>query len=132
MHEKTINNNDVLTFTFPPEAYSRLNWTLSEKEFRYRGKMYDIVSVKKVEGAIHISCKVDLRETRLRKFIDNFLEHSSRHNFPLQQWAGNFSHLFYPEIIRLLPPPSHFILLTRKPYIFHLHTFENSSEAPPP
>lgn len=129
--ERTNHDNGTIAFTFTDKDFSRLNWTLSAKEFRYQGEMYDVVSIKKIQGMAHVICKTDIRETFLRKFFDNFAKGSSRHNFPLQQWAGNFFHLFYPGVIRLLSPPTHFISLTFKPYIFSIPAFENTSEVPP-
>lgn len=51
-------------FRFFPGEYEHLQWHEYSKEFRYRGEMYDVVSMRDSAGITIVECYHDERETR--------------------------------------------------------------------
>lgn len=61
---------DVTEFYFSEAEMAQLNWE-ETNEFRYQGKMYDVINLEKKEGRILIRCVSDTKETAL---LDNYFK----------------------------------------------------------
>jgi hypothetical protein len=65
--ERALEEDLVEEFVVTPaEATTLLQWE-GDKEFRYKGEMYDLVDQKAENGKIHIRCISDRKETSLVK-----------------------------------------------------------------
>ena len=69
MEESLLKDKKIINISFTKEEYAELHWTKAKKEFRFRGKMYDIISVEKNWNTVNIRCDFDKKETLLRKKI---------------------------------------------------------------
>lgn len=58
-----IQNNKIIDNDF--------KWEEEGGEFRYRGELYDVVSVKKINNTITICCLKDGNENKLEKQVNN-------------------------------------------------------------
>lgn len=58
------NHKDLVEFSFSEKELSRLQWE-DANEFRYNGKMYDVIEKKKEGQKIVICCISDEKETAL-------------------------------------------------------------------
>lgn len=83
-----------------PENSSELAWTSANKEFRYRGTMYDVIHIEKKNGWINIYCIDDERETRLLAHADEIAESQSQHH-PSRHHPGKVMKRFFS--LRYLP-----------------------------
>ncbi len=64
-------NNEVTDPSF--------EWEETNQEFRYKGEMYDVVSVQKLQTSIHICALKDDRENDLEKQISS-IRHTNNEN----------------------------------------------------
>lgn len=125
-------NNNHIELDFTKKAYVQLDWTRKGKEFRYRGRMYDVASVKTMDKKVLVSCLFDKEETGLRQKLKDFFTPSSNKNLPLRQAVKVLSQKYFNTTFFSFPGLYNFRLLVCKPYLFSFCTFENSPDGPPP
>lgn len=81
-NKKGIAPNRIQTLTFP--VGYMLTWEKAGKEFEYKGKMYDVLSIRKTESTLVIKCVSDHKEDGL---IDAFKkEKQKKDNQPTKQF----------------------------------------------
>lgn len=68
------NHKDVVRFSLNEKEAKQLYWE-NENEFRYKGKMYDVIETTKTKDQLVVRCVADSKETAL---IDEYLKHNRR------------------------------------------------------
>jgi hypothetical protein len=69
------NKNTVLEKMVLDKAeFSKLKWTEDNKEFSYKGQLYDVASVSEIAGWHSIQVYVDKNETSWIKSLNNFVK----------------------------------------------------------
>jgi hypothetical protein len=128
------NNEDVgnAEFIFTKEAFAQLQWTKKDKEFLYKGKMYDVASVKKEGNRMRVFCFFDKDETGLRQKLKAFFSVSHDKNLPLQTTAKVLSLKYVAYAVIPFNLFNNSLPLIPKPYSFSLSVFENEISDPPP
>lgn len=102
-----------------PENITKIEWRRTQKEFKFEGELYDIVSVEIHKGITYYFCINDHAETLLEAKIDNLLKYKTDH-LPLSNHAKHFLNL-------LLEP----ITIHKNPfYIFEYFAAEYQSNFP--
>lgn len=66
-------------------------WVEKDKEFRYKGKMYDIVKQKIVDGFIYFYCINDKKEESLFKYLAEHIKNIIDANAPLSEKNKNIT-----------------------------------------
>jgi len=132
MRQKLEEHEKNTEFIFTKEAFSRLEWTKKNKEFLYKGKMYDVVSVKREGNLVRIFCLFDKEETNLRQKLKAFFTVLPDKNLPLQTAVKVLSQKYFSAGFFCLSGLSDFRVLMYKPYLFSLRIFENELTGPPP
>lgn len=86
-----------------PKNSAKIEWRRSEKEFKFEGELYDIVSVEIHNGTAYYFCVNDKTETLLEAKIDNLLEHQADH-LPFSDHSKHFlTLLLEPITIHQIP-----------------------------
>jgi hypothetical protein len=62
------------TIAFNSTEYSKLKWIEADKEFSYKGQLYDIVSSSKAGSGYNIQVYVDKNETRWAQALHDFVK----------------------------------------------------------
>lgn len=132
MQKQLEKQGKNIEFVFTKKAYGKLDWTRKGKEFRFKGRMYDVSSVKTDGGNVHIFCLFDKEETGLRQKLKDFFSSSSDKNMPLRQTVKVLSQKYFTADILSVSGLFNFRILMLKPYLFSLRIFENELADPPP
>ena len=132
MHQKLEEHEKDAEFIFSKEAFAQLQWTKKDKEFLFKGKMYDVASVKKEGNFVRVYCLFDKEETGLRQKLKAFFSVSPDKNLPLQTTVKVLSQKYFSTGLFSLSGLFNFHLLMYKPYFFSLRVFENELTGPPP
>lgn len=86
-----------------PENTAKIEWRRSQKEFKFEGELYDIVSVEIHNGTTYYFCINDKAETALEVKIDNLLENQADH-LPFSDHSKHFlTLLLEPITIHQIP-----------------------------
>ncbi len=130
---RAIEEGRVEQFVFTGEQAKTLAWD-DEKEFHFKGEMYDVIEKKEVNGMVHIRCIRDKKETELvsgyhKMTKDDFsgsskkraslllklistlytpVSNTGMETFPRYgtlNWAVSASPLFFSNTEVLTPPP---------------------------
>ncbi|MBL7891084.1 MAG: hypothetical protein JNL63_00530 [Bacteroidia bacterium] len=72
--EKDIPESKLHFVSISDENPNEIKWVRPGKEFRYKGNMYDIVTIKKEKGITHYICVSDRDETRLSAYLDEMVK----------------------------------------------------------
>lgn len=75
--EGTIPNKNLSIIVITNSNNNKIFWTRKDKEFRYEGKMFDIVKVKIKNNKTYYYCLNDVNENIL---VANFLKNNKRIN----------------------------------------------------
>ena len=70
LRNSSRNSEDVTEFSFTNENLKQLEWE-DDHEFRFKGKMYDVIEKQWQDGKLHIRCISDEKETVL---IDQYMQ----------------------------------------------------------
>ncbi len=125
--EKGLKEKDLSLIIVSESNKTGICWTKPDKEFKYKGEMYDVVKVKIKNQKKYYYCINDSKENRLiahfdksknaRKRIEKIVKRTHNPYFPLQfslstnNYASNFRYvsidIFYSSNIvdTLSPPP---------------------------
>lgn len=66
---KAKKSTDLLTFSFSPSEFNHLSWEEVNREFEFKGKMYDVSSIEQVDGKYLIHCENDSIEDMLLSLL---------------------------------------------------------------
>lgn len=123
-----IKDEDLTLIVIPDKGNSEITWTKPEKEFRYKGEMYDVVKTKNFPGKKHYYCINDRKEKQLIAGFDKThnakkeSEKKLRRNF-------NYSYYLQPSTVTKHLYPIEFTFPT-------IHNFYTSNageiHSPPP
>ncbi len=132
MRQKLEEHEKNTEFIFTKEAFAHLEWTKKDKEFLFKGKMYDVASVKREGNLVRVFCLFDNEETGLRQKLKAFFFVSPDKNVPLQTTVKVLSQKYFSAGLLSLSGLFNFRILMYKPYSFSFHIFENEFTDPPP
>ncbi|NJO91210.1 MAG: hypothetical protein HC831_21285 [Chloroflexia bacterium] len=71
--KSNIPQNQLTIIQFSLFEINTINWVKKDKEFIYKGEMYDVVKVNKLNNATTFYCIADFKETRLFAKLDDFV-----------------------------------------------------------
>lgn len=115
--KKSIPNNQLTVIQMNPDNENEFDW-MHEKEFRYKGMMFDIVrKVVSGEKQITFYCINDEAETRLFANLDNLVQKSNEKNNKSGHGSKFLSKLF--TMIYLIPGNLSIILLEKNNRFFN-------------
>jgi len=132
MRQKLEEHEKNTEFIFTKEAFARLEWTKKDKEFLFKGKMYDVASVKREGNLVRVFCLFDNEETGLRQKLKAFFSLTPDKNNSLRQVVKVLSQKYFVYVCSLFNLRNNFMVLSGKPYIFSLSIFEKELNGPPP
>ena len=69
-------DSKAVTLTFDQEEWAKVQWIEKDREFLYKGKMYDIISSQKENDITKIRCVVDEREASFFQTMGKLVSHS--------------------------------------------------------
>ena len=106
MNHKTVIkkqlNNDIpqdqkVIFKFGKSEYqvasSGIDWK-DKDEFRFDGRMYDIISTEETEDSVYIHCILDSNESDLYSILDKLIEDDSENSDHENGLNNYFSHFY--------------------------------------
>jgi hypothetical protein len=133
--KKGVPKNELFTFTFSEdeiEANKEIEF-IEEHEFRYKGKMYDIVYQQRQNGKIIYQCVSDEQETTLFAQLEQLVEEQSKKNqeknqqlFKLLNFQFIVSNI---SISKLIFPYNEF---SSNLYHYSIKTCDSKITSPPP
>ncbi len=142
MMEQRIKNGiskDELTLVKIPDkwqegSHSSFTW-VEDNEFRYKGRMYDIVEQEKHGDTTRYYCILDHEESALYSKLEEMTTSAMKHDPASQKQQQNLRHLLTNLYLSELPNFGHTISSWRiiaTPYHFSLKTFVQPPLSPPP
>jgi hypothetical protein len=119
-----------------PENLAQMTWERENKEFRFQGELYDVVSIDIKNGVTHYFCIDDKEETALSSKIDALLDQESQH-LPFDANAKHFLALLLEPVTIQASPSFIFGFFFDKypfsfPEVFLLFTSKITSILKPP
>ena len=123
------DSEELISITFKTEDLSSIGWLKKGKEFLFKGKRYDIVSVSKTKDAHIFRCIADEEEDYLFADFDRYSTHddvSATKHKPVEKSITLFyplyfmhkqSQVFYLSFISLISAPSgldHYAMVYRE------------------
>jgi predicted transcriptional regulator len=72
-----LNEKDLSVVIIPLKDENKITWTKKNKEFKYKGLMYDVVKTKIKNGKKYYYCINDVKE---KKLITSFFRNNRRKN----------------------------------------------------
>jgi hypothetical protein len=112
LSEKNISDSSVILLSFNINSLKnnkQFEWTRKDKEFRFRGKLYDIAKIVKEKGTVKYFCVNDKDEESLQKDYGDFDKQTgNKNNFVKEIFdkQNNTNYFFeeytikYPGLIR--------------------------------
>ena len=101
--EETLYNDSLQCITISSENQHELHWQEENREFWYKGLLYDIVRLEKKGTVVHYYCIADAYETKLSyQFVENIkkqTDNTKDENNPLSN--------FLKKVFELDLPPSY-------------------------
>ena len=128
--------HEIVHLTFSEkEVEHSLRWE-HDKEFEFKGEMYDILSTEKKNDSITYSCYKDKKETSINKtivkFIAGFFHHNPLHEQQLSVIA-DFAKKLGPVTTEIIPCiTASTFLQCSKDYVEELLLFPKIPPIPPP
>lgn len=71
---KKLPGNDLTAISITKSNYQKFRWVEKNKEFRFDGKLYDLVRIHKEGDTTFICCINDKQEEKLQTNLDNHLQ----------------------------------------------------------
>ena len=132
-----IPDDELQTFIFTLEEYAELEWEKREKEFEWKGYMYDIVRVKKQNNRLIVKAFKDLKETGvfadLERLISSELESSPNHSEKILVAGIVFDQNYYSDSSIGIPNYMYSkTSLIAIPYLNAYHSIDVEILSPPP
>ncbi len=91
---KGLKDEDLTLIVVTPGREQEITWTKKDREFRYRGSMYDVVRIKVRDGKKYYYCLNDVKE---KEIIADFSRSHKKHDKTLQNLQEVFSNKYLPE-----------------------------------
>ena len=132
MKEKVQNDNHTQCLTFTQETFANLKWEKKNKEFRLKGKMYDVSTIETEGDKVLVYCIFDKSETSLRHQLINLFNNKPGNKSPFRLWVQILAQNYFTPSESTLPLLHRDFIMIQSPYIFKIHTFENELADPPP
>ncbi len=134
--KQSVPENELVLITVSVTDNKSLKWTKPNKEFRYKGEMYDIVRQETKDEMISYSCIHDFKESKL---FANINEHIQRHiaDNPIQRKKANILlkrmfKVFYCNDLEFISFPTTFKLINYKNYLQAYNSIYIHVLDPPP
>ena len=92
--KESVPGNELQVITFSKKNHT-VNWVRNGQEFRYKGKMYDVVRITTKGDSIHYFCISDTKETSLFTQLDELVKMQMSHpSDSAQHTARNLLKIF--------------------------------------
>lgn len=72
--KKNLSKKDLHVLSFPTKQKKIIKWERKDKEFEYKGQLYDIVYTEIIEDTINYYCLKDNEETLLFSYLDRLVK----------------------------------------------------------
>ena len=132
MKEKVQDDSHAQCLTFTKETYSQLKWEEKNKEFRLKGKMYDVSAIETKGDKVFVYCVFDKSETSLRHQLINLFSDKPGNKSPFRLWVQILAQNYFTPSESTLPFLHRDFIMIHNVYVFRIHTFENELADPPP
>jgi len=132
--KRSIPRSQLHEIVLSVDEQEELEWEEEGKEFRYEGRMYDVVSVSSKGGKTHYYCIGDDEETTLFAKLGKQVkqQQDTRQNSPAKTFAKVFFSLdYYPPHTLTLPYVSS-IFIAHREKLKQLHSQEYLTYITPP
>ena len=132
--EEEIPENELAIISFTPGE--KIDWVRDDKEFRYQGRMYDIVHRSEKDGLICFHCIDDRQESLLMAQMEKLLKNNVENdNSPvsksLRVLLSIYPNLFFQEFHQLITVKTFYTLLNGI-YLKNTHSGYLMRFIPPP
>lgn len=106
MKDSLIHDQPSSQLTFFSDLHNNkdVSWEESDKEFHYKGEMYDVVRIEKKEGKLLYYCLSDKKETELYSLMDEQLTTQNNSNKLLHTGTQKLLKIF----IQVFTPCEHY------------------------
>ncbi len=131
MRGKLEKQGEKTEMVFTGEAFARLKWTKTGKEFLFHGIMYDVSSIKKEGRQVWVYCLADKEETGLREQLKDLFS-SRPGKSPLRHAVKVLSQKYFPPGFVARAATGNFFSSPYKPCFFRLVENSNPPPVPPP
>ena len=132
---EAIRNNELVTFTFTKEETKSLLRWIKPHEFKYRGKMYDIVESGMKGDSVWYLCYHHEEETRLRnhlsRLISGMTDNDRQKNDRTTNLLSFFKTLYFQDVSWKVPVLNEFLSINTT-LLQHESTIEITPPVPPP
>lgn len=129
---KQLPNDELVKFVFTESEFQHIEWERENKEFRFQGKLYDIVRNESFNGKHVFYCFDDKKEAKIKQQITDYQQQHTKNNFIA----------FYNLLLQSYIPPQNFTFqLLNNHFIqsrncfeftsFYLSTFLEKQSPPP-
>ena len=132
MKEKVQDDSHTQSLTFTKDAFARLKWEKKNKEFRLKGKMYDVSAIETKGDKVLVYCIFDKTETRLRHQLIHLFSDKPGNKSPFRLWVQILAQNYFKPAEFTLPLLHRDFIMIQSSYVFRIHTFENELADPPP
>lgn len=100
-------HRETKSLIFSIHQFNHIAWEEKGKEFRFDGKMFDVIKIIKDGKFIRIVCLEDKKEKELTDYFKKLLQHDTKQSLPSDPVAQkNFAEIFW---------------LSFSPHEFHFH-----------
>ena len=99
MEMRNIHEKELIRIVLSPAHTKEIRWIRKNKEFLYRGKMYDVVRRETRDGHTVLYCLNDVREHELMK---RFRRTQRSKDHKLWQTGRSLANKYFPEQFTLL------------------------------
>lgn len=90
---KSLKDDELTLIIGTPSNEIEIQWIKKDKEFRFKGEMYDVVRTKVVDKVTHYYCLNDIRE---KKLIAKYNKHHESKNDVGKRLKRTFTNLYSP------------------------------------
>lgn len=132
MKQKVQDDSHAQRLTFTKETYAQLKWEEKNKEFRLKGKMYDVSTIETKGDNVLVYCIFDKSETSLRDQLINLFTDKPGNKSPFRLWFQVLAQNYFTPSESTLPLLDRNFIKLQSSYLFRIHTFENELADPPP
>lgn len=94
--KESVPESELFTISFSTSHAPSIEWLREGKEFRYKGRMYDVVRTKNTPDSVHYQCIDDSQETHLFAHLDFLVKKQlDEHSNPTANNIRKISTLFF-------------------------------------
>lgn len=97
--KKNLSKKDLHVLSFPIHQKNNIKWERKEKEFKYKGQLYDVVYAEAIGDSINYYCINDSEETLLFSCLDNLINKEvTTRSSPIRKNIKNLFKIFSNSI----------------------------------